>query len=112
MICIVCPKGCHLDVNENGGNIAVLGAGCQKGVEYARNELLNPTRTLTTTVAVTNGAHSRLPVKTSAPIPKPMLFDAMEVLNSISVQAPVSCGEVIIKDLLSTGIAVVATGNV
>ena len=40
LICIVCPKGCHLKVDEENG-WAVSGNSCPKGAEYGRTELQN-----------------------------------------------------------------------
>ena len=57
MICITCPKGCHLQVDENDG-FRVTGNGCPRGAEYGKNELLHPVRVLTSTVRLT-GARDR-----------------------------------------------------
>lgn len=108
LICIVCPKGCHLQVDEEHG-YAVTGNSCPRGAEYGKNELLHPTRVLTSTVRVEGGLHRRLPVKTTAPIPKELLFQAMEALNGVCLTAPVTVGQVVIHDLLGTGVDVVAT---
>ncbi|MEG2053832.1 MAG: DUF1667 domain-containing protein [Oscillospiraceae bacterium] len=107
LICIVCPKGCHLSVDEEN-DFAVTGAGCEKGIQYGKTELLNPTRVVTSTVKITGGAYPRLPVKTSGAIPKPLVFKAMEEINRISVTSPVKQGEVLIENLLGTGINLVA----
>lgn len=108
LICIVCPKGCHLQVDEDNG-YAVTGNSCPRGAEYGKTELLHPTRVLTSTVRVDGGLHRRLPVKTTAPIPKELLFQAMEALNGVTLTAPVTVGQVVIHDLLGTGVDVVAT---
>ena len=63
------------------------------------------------TVAIADGIHSRLPVKTTLPIPKDRLANAMAVLAAVRLKAPVSLGDVIIRDLLATGADVVATRN-
>ena len=68
LICIVCPKGCHLKVDEENG-YAVTGNSCPRGAEYGKNELSNPTRMLTSTVCIEGGIYPRLPVKTSQAIP-------------------------------------------
>lgn len=107
LICIVCPKGCHLQVDEENG-YAVTGNSCPRGAEYGKTELLHPTRVLTSTVRVEGGLHRRLPVKTVAPIPKELMFQAMEALNGASLTAPVTVGQVVIADLLGTGVDVVA----
>lgn len=108
LICIVCPKGCHLQVDEENG-YAVTGNSCPRGAEYGKTELLHPTRVLTSTVRVEGGLHRRLPVKTAAPIPKELMFEAMEALNGVTLTAPVTVGQVVIHDLLDTGVDVVAT---
>ena len=69
LICIVCPKGCHLKVDETN-DYKVTGNGCPRGEEYGKIELTHPTRVVTSTVQCSGGAHPRCPVKTSAPIPK------------------------------------------
>ena len=73
LICIVCPKGCRLRVDENDG-YKVTGNTCPRGEEYGKMELTNPTRTITSTVAVRGAAHPRCPVKTTKPIPKGLIF--------------------------------------
>ena len=37
LICIVCPRGCHLQVDEANG-YAVTGNSCPRGAEYGRQE--------------------------------------------------------------------------
>ena len=108
LICIVCPKGCHLQVDDEHG-YTVTGNSCPRGAEYGKTELLHPTRVLTSTVRVDGGLHRRLPVKTTAPIPKELLFQAMEALNGVTLTAPVTVGQVVIANLLGTGVDVVAT---
>ena len=104
--CIVCPKGCTLTVD--GANGKVTGNSCDRGKDYGLAEVTNPTRVLTTTVAIDNDIESRLPVKTSAPIPKGTLSEAMAVIDKIRITAPVQLGQVIYPNLLNTGIDLVA----
>ena len=89
LICIVCPKGCHLRVDEEK-DYQVTGHSCPRGAEYGRQELLNPTRVLTSTVRVEGGLHARLPVKTDGVIPKEKMMEAVRLLDSVRAQAPVS----------------------
>lgn len=107
LVCIVCPRGCRLQVDEENG-YAVTGNSCPRGAEYGKNELQHPTRVLTTTVRVTGGVHCRLPVKTSTAIPKHLLFEAMQVANDVCVAAPVRPGQVIVENLLGTGADLIA----
>lgn len=108
LICIVCPKGCHLQVDEENG-FAVTGNACPRGAEYGKAELTNPTRVVTSTVAVTGAAHARCPVKTDRPIPKRLMFAAMQTLDDLVLKAPVALGQVVVKDVCGTGADFVAT---
>ena len=109
LTCIVCPKGCTLSVDISKEE--VTGNGCSRGKDYGLTEVKNPTRVLTTTVAIENAIHPRLPVKTSSPIPKGKLLEAMEVIDTVRVSAPVRIGDVIVHDLLNTGANLVACSN-
>lgn len=112
MICIVCPVGCHMEVVKDGKTeegYAVSGNQCLRGKVYGIKEMTNPTRVLTTTVKITEGSLPRLPVTTKGAIPKELLMAAMEVINKAEVAAPAKVGQVIIKNLLDTGVDVVAT---
>ena len=79
LICIVCPKGCHLQVDEQN-DYQVFGNSCPRGAEYGKNELLHPTRVLTSIVKVTGGNHHCCSVKTNGGIPKEDIEKAMEPL--------------------------------
>lgn len=111
LICIVCPKGCHLKVDEEN-NYAVTGNTCEKGVDYGKKELINPTRVITSTVKLNAKFQVRLPVKTSKDIPKGRIKEAMALLNDITVDAPVKIGDVIVRDILGLGADFVATKSV
>lgn len=106
--CIVCPRGCEMTADTE--TLEVNGNTCPKGEEYARAEILNPTRTLTSTVPVKNRENAVLSVKTAEPIPKDKIFEALEALKRISAEAPVNIGDVILADAFGTN--VVATKNI
>ena len=112
LTCIVCPMGCRLsvEVDEAGVPTAVEGNRCPRGAAYAKDELTHPTRTLTSTVRVANRAGRMLSVKTNRPISKGKLFEAMDILRTVSVEAPVAIGDVIVADLFGEA-DVVATEN-
>ena len=109
IICIVCPKGCHLLVDEK--TLDVTGYLCDKGVDYGKNEIINPVRTLTSTVGV-RFYSMRCPVKTDGKIPKSLIFDVMDKLCEIEVCLPISVGDVILEDVCNTGVNIVATRNI
>lgn len=111
IICIVCPMGCHMEIEKNKDEYTVTGNKCPRGKEYGVKELTNPTRVVTTTVKVKGGVLNRLPVKTKGSIPKGKIFECMKVIDDIEVQVPISTGDVVIKDILNTGVDLVATRN-
>lgn len=95
------------DTNQVG--YGVVGNKCSKGLNYGIREMTNPTRPLTTTVKITNAFLNRLPVRTNGDIPKSQIFQAMKLINKVEVKAPIKAGEVIIKNVLDTGVDVIAS---
>jgi len=111
LICICCPKGCHLTVDEDNG-YAVSGNTCDRGAEYGKTECMNPVRVLTGTVTIKNGTIERCPVKTRGSIPKDMVLIAESEVHKAVITAPVRIGDVIIQNICGTGIDLVATKNI
>lgn len=113
LVCVACPLGCSITVTfDADSNVAdVTGNTCKRGDAYARTEVTSPTRMLTTTVKVEGGKAYVVPVKSSNPIPKGMMMDCMKVINEASVKAPVSIGDVVIENILGTGVNIVATNH-
>lgn len=109
LICISCPRGCHLEVDEN---LNVTGNTCARGKAYGIAEVTNPTRMISSTVKITDGEIIRLPVSTSSPIPKGKIFDVMAEINKASAKAPIKCGDAVIKNVLGLGVDIIATRSV
>lgn len=112
MTCIGCPLGCSLTVEIDGDSIIVTGNNCPNGERYAKAEVSNPTRVVTSTVEVVNGEISRVSCKTSSAIPKAKIFECMEEIHNTSIKAPIKIGDVLIKNVCDTGIDVIATKEV
>lgn len=112
IICIGCPMGCSLKVEINGDQLLVEGNQCKRGETFARDEIENPKRSLTTTVRTIFKEMPLLPVRTEGDIPKDKIFQAMEVLNKVLIKEEVSCGDIIVKDILGSGCNVIATGRI
>ncbi len=108
LICIICPKGCRLQVDEKN-RFAVTGNSCPRGAEYGRVELTAPTRVLCSTVRITGALHPRCPVKTDRPIPKGLLPQAMKVLTAVNLAAPVHTGQVVLQQMCGTDANLVVT---
>ena len=118
LTCIICPMGCSMEVevetNASGQKkvLSVKDNGCKRGEQYAAKEVQNPTRTLTTTIKVEGGELPLVPVKTAGEVPKESLLQCMEVVRRASCKAPVKRGDVLIYDLLGTGVNVVACADI
>jgi len=111
LICIVCPKGCHLSVDEEK-DFAVSGNSCKRGETYGKMEIKDPQRIVTSTVAVTGSVYVRCPVKTDKTISKRLMFEAMKTLDRITVPAPIRLGQIIVKNVCNTGANFIATRDI
>ncbi len=113
LICIGCPLGCPLTVEMEGNEVkSVAGNTCPRGEAYAKKELTNPTRIVTSTVRVAGGKLAMVSVKTESDIPKGKIFDCVKALKDVEVIAPVKIGDVIVENVAGTGVNVIATKNV
>lgn len=113
LTCIGCPLGCSITVTMNGSEItAVTGNTCPRGDAYARKEVIDPTRIVTSTVRVKNGVSSMVNVKTASDIPKAKIFECVEALKDIVITAPVKIGDIVLTDVAGTGVNVIAARNI
>ena len=112
LTCIGCPLGCSLSVQiENEQVVSVSGNTCPRGDAYARKEVTNPTRIVTSTVRVAGPNGGMVSCKTQEDIPKNMIFDVVNALKDVEVNPPVRIGDVLVENVAGTGVNVVATKN-
>ena len=105
--------GCRVTVELDGETVtSVSGYTCPRGKTYAEKEVSNPTRIVTSTVKVAGGSKERVSCKTAQDIPKTKIAEVMAAINKACVEAPVVIGEVLISNVVGTGVDVVATANV
>lgn len=109
--CISCPMGCdvELEIDDNDQIECMEGASCKAGEKYVKNEYYNPTRILPTTARVKNGVLPLVPVKSKDPLPKELLEKAMKEIAKVELEAPVKLGDVVVKNILDTGVDIVST---
>ena len=112
LICIGCPMGCPMTVEMDGTDIRVSGNTCPRGEDYAKKEVLSPTRIVTSSVKVEGGDMAMVSVKTEHDIPKGKIMDIMAEIHRTKAKAPVAIGDVVIEDCAGTGVNIVATRNV
>ena len=113
-LCIGCPLGCRLEVEEGkaGDIVEIRGFTCKRGKTYGEQEHTDPKRMVTTTVAVNGGLWERLPVKTASEVPKGQVEAVCAALREISLQAPVKIGTVVLADVLGSGVDIVASRDI
>lgn len=112
LVCINCPRGCHLEVENINGEIKVSGNSCPRGEQYAINEMTNPLRTVTTTIAIESDTYERLPVITSLPVPKDKVMDVVKSLKDVKVKAPIKLGDVIVSNVLGLSSDIIASKTI
>jgi CxxC motif-containing protein len=109
LTCIVCPRGCRLKVDDN---MEVTGNACPRGKIYAINELTHPTRTITSSIRVSNRPYTLVSVKTDKPIPKDKMFDVMKEIDKLTVEAPTMIGRVVKANILGLDSNIIITKNI
>lgn len=112
LTCICCPRGCTLTVEYEGKDVfSVTGNTCTRGDKYAREEVVEPKRVVTSTIKVEGGRDNVTSVRTNAGVPKAKIFEVMEEINSVVLKAPVRIGDIAVKDICGTGADLLVTRN-
>ena len=60
-------------------------------------------------VRISGGMHPLMPVYTSAPFPKPRIPELLKVLRSVEIKTPVKVDQVVVENVLGTGIDIRAS---
>ena len=117
--CTTCPSECLLTVeverNADGAVVevrSVTGNSCPRGDKFAHQELTCPMRVLTTTVAISGSDEMLLPVRTAEAIPLSLHAQAMDLIRGMVVDAPIRMGDIVLEDLLSTNIDLIASMDI
>ena len=108
--CIICPLGCEIEVEDKGDkDLIIRKYQCKRGQKYAEEEYLAPTRILATTVKIRNYIYPVIPVRTRGAVPKKLIFDCMNVLKTVEIEGPVKVGDVVVENILNSGIDIITT---
>lgn len=102
--CIVCPNGCEIEIDGE----RISGYTCKRGLEYAKEEMISPKRTITSTVKIKN-SNEVCPIKTSKPIPKDKIFQVLKEINHVEVSKPIKMHTVVIENVLNLGVDIITT---
>ena len=110
LICIVCPNGCELNIDENTHEVS--GNRCERGKRFAIDELTNPKRTICSSVRTIFDDVPVVPVRVNKDIPKDRIFDVMKEINKVVVDSRLGIGDVVIANVLNLGADVIITSNI
>ena len=69
-------------------------------------------RTVCSTVKTAYKSVPVLPVRTSREVPKERMLDVMKAINSVYLEKPVACGEIIIKNVCGFDSDIIATSDI
>ena len=108
LVCIVCPKGCRMTV-ENG---VVTGNTCKKGEAFAKAEATCPMRTVCSTVATSFESMPVLPVRTDGEIHKAKIGELMTLVNTIKVTKKLHRGDVVASGEVGTDANSIPTATI
>lgn len=109
LICIMCPKGCHLKVDND---LNVTGNTCPRGVTYGKQEVTDPRRYLTSTVKIESKYYRRLPVISSGDLPKDKVSDVVKYLDTVVAKAPIKVKDVLVENVLGLGVDILSTRTI
>ena len=113
MICILCPKGCHLAIEKENEDYNISGFSCKRGETYAITEFTDPKRIVTSTITIRGNENiRRVSVKTDKPISKDLIFSLLDIIHSTVVKSPLAVGDKLLENVLNTDINIVATRTV
>jgi CxxC motif-containing protein len=110
LTCVLCPAGCELEVARDAADdLQVAGNQCDKGIPFALEEVLRPKRNLATSVPIAGTAARMVSVRLTGPVPRELVFPILAEIARLRPQAPVRRGQVLIADVLGSGVDVIAT---
>lgn len=112
LVCIVCPRGCRMQITEENGSLQIAGNGCKRGAAFAESEVRDPRRTICTTVRTAFSDVPVLPVRVSKEIPKDRIFDVMAEINRTTVNTRLGRGDIVLENVLGLEADVIATSNI
>ena len=112
LVCIVCPRGCRMQITEENGSLQITGNGCKRGAAFAESEIRDPRRTICTTVRTAFPDVPVLPVRVSKEIPKDRIFDVMAEINRATVRTRLGRGDIVLEHVLGLDADVIATSNI
>ena len=111
LICISCPRGCHLEVSGEGNSWEVCGNQCPRGKEYAIQEATDPRRMVTAAVPAAEAGVPCASVRSAAPLPVAMIPELLNTLYHMQLSAPAKRGDVLLANWKDSGINIIFSAD-
>lgn len=109
LTCVLCPVGCELEVQGDGRDLDIQENQCDKGIDFAREEILHPKRNPATSVPLAGTSDRMVSVRLSAPVPRAMIRPVLEEIGRLRPKPPVRRGDILLRNVSGTGADVIAT---
>ena len=100
IICTECANRCHLMVEQVNGEIIVTGNHCPRGLKSGAEEFLGERVTVHGFVRCGEG---KIPVQTSKPVAKGMVYKVTLAIKRVKAEAPVKVGDVLAENIGNSG---------
>jgi len=102
-------ESCSAEKEIDGCRIRIRGHQCDKGVDFAFDEVLHPKRNLATSVPLAGTADRMVSVRLSGRVPREMIFPILAEIAKLRPSLPVRRGDVLIPNVAGSGVEVLAT---
>lgn len=112
LTCIRCPMGCVMTIEKAGEEFVVTGNTCPRGKEYAISEMTNPVRSFSVSVRVSGGERGAVAVRVDRAVNKKYILPIAEFARHTVISAPVTEGQIIAKNVCSSGADLIAIAAV
>lgn len=101
--CTECANRCRLLVEQQGDEILVQGNRCPRGLKSGREEFLGERVTVHGFVRSPVEGVEKIPVQTSKPVAKGMVYKVTLAIKRVKVTVPVTAGTILVENISSTG---------
>ncbi|MBR2743415.1 MAG: DUF1667 domain-containing protein [Clostridia bacterium] len=111
--CPRCSNGCMITYLEEAGRIITIkGAACPKGEGFIYETVAPPDSLIDAVVYVKNGIVSTATVRTSKPVPGPMVDEFEKAMKKLELEAPLEFGKVAVENFMNSGIDIISRTTV
>lgn len=105
--CLICPVGCEITYEQNNIN-SIKGNRCGRGKEFIINTFSEKKSIVSGRVKINGGIMSKIPVNTDIEVDSILAERILEEIKQITLNAPIKNGDVVIENILDSGVNIIA----